>query len=137
MRLNDAIPLADSTGAVRAYACPRCFRVSVSVSCGGNSAKARAEEAEHSKRAALRCGVCDCGARVKCGVQFTCDACRKRKREQADAFFAALPPRTPEPTPTIHDAITTLRALLNSGDCSSAEDKALEVVLSVVSEAAR
>lgn len=89
--MNEPIPLTDTNGVVRAWACPRCFRVSVGVSCGGPDG--REAETQHSYERAKECGLCRrCGAaHPACrwyGIY--CDACRKIAEVEGAARYEAL-----------------------------------------------
>lgn len=82
------IPLRDSEGTIRAWACPRCYRVSMSTSCGGPNG--RIEEAKYSRERALDCGICrDCGAETDCNeFKMLCVGCQRKQQVRSDAFIA-------------------------------------------------
>lgn len=74
------VPLKDDSGTVRAWACPRCFRVSMSVACGG--ADGRKREAEESFERAQECGVCrKCRRLIGCNTfRYQCPECEEAER---------------------------------------------------------
>lgn len=88
----EPLALRDADGKVRAWACPRCFRVSMSVHCGGP--KARETEAEYSRERAQDCGVCRrCRVVMDCDrYRMECDACEAVERAAHAARWAAEAP---------------------------------------------
>lgn len=80
------IPLKDEQGTIRAWACPRCYRISMSVHCGGPNG--RTEEAKYSYERALECGLCrTCGAVTDCNrFAIECDQCRAKAEVLSEQF---------------------------------------------------
>lgn len=110
-----AIPLSGPDGVVRAWACPRCYRVDMSVSCGGG-AIGRLREAEHSREAAESCGVCrGCGAVLSCDThRLRCPSCLALEAAADAARLLADEPRR------IAAGLRRERALAESLDQASA-----------------
>ena len=89
------LPLTDPSGTIRAWACGHCFRVSSSVSCGGNSAEARQRETDYYKTRAEECGVCrGCKKEIDCSSSYSkCAECREVENAEWVARVEALRPQ--------------------------------------------
>lgn len=130
------LALRDRIGTIRAWACPRCYRVSMSVSCGGPDGRER--ETEHSYERAKECGVCrTCGAVARDCHWFgaECDACREqsatRFREELERDRPEREQRQAEQAATRQTQMLAMLAdlsLLQDRDWTDDEDLAAELL---------
>ena len=89
--IQEPIPLSDPDGNIRAYACPRCFRVNMSVHVNGPDGWK--EKAEYSKEKAQRCCLCNtCKTLIPNRLDRLCEACRQKERDEWQARFEADTP---------------------------------------------
>lgn len=135
------VALRESDGTIRAWACPRCRRVSMATSCGGPDGRIR--EAEHSYEQALQCGICQgCGVVLACRTFASlCAECRAKANARADAFHEEHRIEWEQNAATRAASVATRNAellrdlpALQARDWSDEEDLAVELVPSLLSE---